>query len=137
MTFLEDLKATAGQVLKKVGDTVGEVKDRVGLEYQIHQVRTQIKDAEDSAKAAHEAMGKRVYELYKASQVTDKQLQNGCEEVEALARKIEDLNAAIVKLKEDFEREATARGHEPGPDAPSDATPPPPPSGSAGGEPKP
>ena len=132
MPFFEDLKATAGQVLKKVGDTVGEVKDRVGLEYQIHQVRTQIKDAEDSAKAAHEAMGKRVYELYKAGQITDKQLQNGCEEVEALARKVEDLNSAILKLKEDFERESAAKGT--APDAPADAPPPPPP---AGGEPKP
>lgn len=134
MTFLEDLKATAGQVLKKVGDTVGEVKDRVGLEYQIHQVRTQIKDAEESAKAAHEAMGKRVYELYKSGQITDKQLQNGCEEVEALARKIEDLNNSIAKLKEDFERESASKGQAPA-DAPAEA--PPPPAGSEGGEPKP
>ena len=135
MTFLEDLKATAGQVLKKVGDTVGEGKDRVGLEYQIHQVRNQIKDAEDSAKAAHEAMGKRVYELYKAGQITDKQLQNGCEEVEALARKVEDLNTQIVKLKEDFERaappaDAGAAGGSTG----SESAPPPPPP--PGGEPK-
>lgn len=135
MTFLEDLKATAGQVLKKVGDTVGEVKDRVGLEYQIHQVRTQIKDAEDSAKAAHEAMGKRVYELFKAGQITDKQLQNGSEEVEALARKIEDLNSTIMKLKEDFERESGGRSAS---DAPASEAPPPPPADSTpGGEPKP
>ena len=134
MTFLEDLKATAGQVLKKVGDTVGEVKDRVGLEYQIHQVRTQIKDAEESARAAHEAMGKRVYELFKSGQITDKQLQNGCEEVEALARKVEDLNSTIMKLKEDFERESAAKGT---PAPASEAPPPPPPAAAPGGEPKP
>ena len=133
MTFLDDLKATAGQVIKKVGETVGEVKDRVGLEYQIHQVRNQIKDAEESARAAHEAMGKRVYELYKASQISDKQLQNGCEEVEALARKVEDLNAQIVKLKEDFEKAAAT---EPAGEAaqPGEGTTPPPPP--PGGEPK-
>lgn len=134
MTFLEDLKATAGQVLKKVGETVGEVKDRVGLEYQIHQVRTQIKDAEESARAAHEAMGKRVYELFKAGQITDKQLQNGCEEVEALARKVEDLNQTILKLKEDFEKESGAKA----PAGSADAPPPPPnPEQTPGGEPKP
>lgn len=134
MTFLEDLKATAGQVLKKVGETVGEVKDRVGLEYQIHQVRTQIKDAEESARAAHEAMGKRVYELFKAGQITDKQLQNGCEEVEALARKVEDLNQTILKLKEDFEKESGVKE----PAGSPDATPPPPtPDQTPGGEPKP
>ena len=133
MTFLDDLKSTAGQVFKKVGETVTEVKDRVGLEYQIHQVRNQIKDAEESARAAHEAMGKRVYELYKAGQITDKQLQNGCEEVEALARKIEDLNTQIVKLKEDFERAAPAHPGEPASGQPSDTPPPPPPTG---GEPK-
>lgn len=131
MTFLEDLKATAGQVLKKVGDTVGEVKDRVGLEYQIHQVRTQIKDAEESARAAHEAMGKRVYELFKSGQITDKQLQNGCEEVEALARKVEDLNQTILKLKEDFEKESAAKGT-PGEPPPA----PPTPDQTPGGEPK-
>lgn len=131
MTFLEDLKATAGQVLKKVGETVGEVKDRVGLEYQIHQVRTQIKDAEESARAAHEAMGKRVYELFKAGQITDKQLQNGCEEVEALARKVEDLNQTILKLKEDFEKESAAKG------TPGEPPPTPPnPEQTPGGEPK-
>lgn len=134
MTFLEDLKATAGQVLKKVGETVGEVKDRVGLEYQIHQVRTQIKDAEESARAAHEAMGKRVYELFKAGQITDKQLQNGCEEVEALARKVEDLNQTILKLKEDFEKESAAKAPTGSPDAPP---PPPNPEQTPGGEPKP
>ena len=134
MTFLEDLKATAGQVLKKVGETVGEVKDRVGLEYQIHQVKGQIKDSEDSARAAHEAMGKRVYELFKQGTITDKQLQNGCEELEALARKVEDLNSQIVKLKEDFERESASRA-QPATEAPPTSEPPPPPP--AGGEPKP
>lgn len=135
MTFLNDLKNTAGQVLKKVGETVGELKDRAGLEYQIHQVRGQIKDAEDSARAAHEAMGKRVYELYKSGQITDKQLMNGCEEVEALAKKIEELGKQIADLREVFEREqATAKDAAP-PSEPSPGEPPPEGGGSPGSGP--
>lgn len=125
MTFFDDLKNTAGQVLKKVGDTVGELKDRAGLEYQIHQVRGQVRDAEESARAAHEAMGKRVYELYKAGQIADKQLMNGCEEVEALAKKIEELNKQIMDLREAFEREQAAAEKAPGDSTPPPAQPPP------------
>jgi hypothetical protein len=105
MGFLEDLKATAGQVIKKVGETVDDIKEKAGLEYQIHNVRKEIREVEESSRVAHEAMGKRVYELFKQGAITDRQLLNGCEEVESLAKKIEELNARALKMRDDFERQ--------------------------------
>ena len=108
MGFLDELKATAGQVIKKVGDTVGDLKDRSYLEIQIYQVNQQISQAHEATKSAHEAMGRRVYDLYKDGQTLDDKLVEGCQEVETLAKRIEELTAQINHLRDEFQKQKEA-----------------------------
>ncbi|MBI4859208.1 MAG: hypothetical protein HY815_02890 [Candidatus Riflebacteria bacterium] len=108
MGLFDELKSTAGQVFKKVGETVGELKDRAGLEYQIYQVNQEIQQAKDEMNRVHQAMGQRVYDLHKQGQITDPQLTSTCQEVEILAQKMEQLTTKVNQLRDDFAKQQAA-----------------------------
>jgi predicted nucleic acid-binding Zn-ribbon protein len=111
MSFMDDLKATAGQVIKKVGDTVGDLKERASLELQIRPYKTQITQTQDAVRSCHEELGRRVHDLYRQNQITDDPLLTKCKEIDELTRRLEDLTAQINKLREEHER-AQAATHE-------------------------
>jgi len=113
MGFFEELKATAGQVIKKVGETVGDLKDRGCLEVEIYKVNQQIHQTQEAMKAAHEAMGRRVYELFTTGVIQDSQLVSGCQESETLARRIEELTAQVGQLREEFQKQQETKTSKP------------------------
>jgi predicted nucleic acid-binding Zn-ribbon protein len=122
MSFLNELKATAGQVFKKVGETVGDVKDWTQLQLQIRQVNQQIQQAHEATRAAHEAMGRRVYQLHKEGQTLDSKLVEGCQEVETLAKRIDELSAQVAHLEQEHQKQREAKAAE---EASKDPTEPP------------
>lgn len=112
MSFWDDLQDKAKQVVKKAGETIGDVKEQTTTEWQVLMLRRQISLCESEIKELQNGIGKKVYDMRSIQPETfaNPDVVALCEKITEQLGKIADLEKEILKTRE----EGAARGSQPG-----------------------
>jgi hypothetical protein len=103
MSLWDQFKETASKAAKIVAETATEAKNLAAYQLKLREVRSQINQATESQRADFESMGRRVYEMHKAGQISDSTLLAGCTQIDASYQKIEELHKAEEHMKAEYE----------------------------------
>lgn len=113
MSIWDQFKEKASEVAKKVAETAEDVKDFAQLKIRQRELEGQIRDATEAQRAAYESIGRRVFDMYRAGQVTDSTLLAGCAQVDAGFRRIEDHRKDLDRINAEYEASKTTQETKP------------------------
>ena len=103
MSLWDQFKETASKAAKLAAETAGEAKNYAAFKMKAREVGAQISQATESQRADFESMGRRVYEMHKAGQITDSTLLAGCSQIDASYQRIDELHKEEERLKAEYE----------------------------------
>lgn len=112
MSFWDEMKEKASWAAEQVGETLSEVGERTGTEFNVLKVKRQISALEGEVEELYRKLGRRAYELAKDGGIDDAELSGLADEVSQKKEAIQGHEAEIEKMREESEAELKRRAEE-------------------------
>lgn len=103
MSFWDEIRDKASWAATRVGEKLGEVKDKTATELTVLRIKRQIAAAEEAANELYRQLGRRAFELAEQGKIQDAECRGLAEEIRAKRDLVAGYEEDIARARKDAE----------------------------------